>query len=138
MTAIFAAGLSTRAVTRTAQPFNVTGLGAGICLPLSLGTAGITVRGHAAVEFFGADLTGARRSASRDRSPCISNSGAPTAGWSAGRAARRVAGPSLARIQHDGAARQRRRGRSGSRAARAARLLYPPRALGRARRRIGR
>lgn len=59
LTAIFAAGLSTRAVTRAAQPFNVTGLGAGICLPLSLGTAGISVTGHAALEFFGADLTGA-------------------------------------------------------------------------------
>ena len=59
LTAIFAAGLSTRAVTRAAQPFNVTGLGAGLYLPVSLGATGMIVRGHAALEFFGADLTGA-------------------------------------------------------------------------------
>ena len=36
----------------------VTGMGAGISLPLSLGAGGITVSGQAAVEFFGADLSG--------------------------------------------------------------------------------
>jgi hypothetical protein len=57
LTAIVAAGLSTRANSRAALPFNVTGLGAGIHLPVSLGATGVTVRGHAALEFFGADLT---------------------------------------------------------------------------------
>ena len=60
LTAIFAAALSLRAVTRFAQPTfgSIGGLGAGLRLPIALGTTGITVTGHAAIELFGADLSG--------------------------------------------------------------------------------
>jgi hypothetical protein len=60
LTAIFAASLSQKAVTRFAHPTfgAVSGLGAGLRLPIALGTTGITVTGHAALELFGADLTG--------------------------------------------------------------------------------
>ena len=60
MTAIVAAGLSGRASGRAARPGTgtITGLGAGIRLPVSLGAGDITVSGHAVVELFGADLSG--------------------------------------------------------------------------------
>ena len=47
-------------MARVARPEfgTITGVGAGLRLPLSLGTTGITVTGHAALELFGAELSG--------------------------------------------------------------------------------
>ncbi len=60
LTAIFAAALSQKAVKRFALPAfqTISGVGAGLRLPIALGTTGITVTGHAALELFGADLSG--------------------------------------------------------------------------------
>ena len=59
LTAIVAAGLGGRAAARAADPqFVVTGLGAGLRLPIALGTGAVTVTGFASQELFGADFTG--------------------------------------------------------------------------------
>ena len=60
LTAIVAAGLGGRATVRAADPQRivVTGLGAGLRLPIALGTGAVTVTGFASQELFGADFTG--------------------------------------------------------------------------------
>ncbi len=60
LTAIVAGGLSLRAAARELSPLlgGVTGAGAGLRLPISLGGDGILVTGHATIELIGADFTG--------------------------------------------------------------------------------
>jgi hypothetical protein len=56
MTAIIAAGLSTRAMTRAGRPRKpVTGVRCGLRIPVAPGASGITVSGNALIEWFGAD-----------------------------------------------------------------------------------
>ena len=57
MTAIVAAGLSERAMSRAAAPRQpVTGCRFGLRIPVPAGSTGITVSGHALVELFGVDM----------------------------------------------------------------------------------
>ena len=59
LTAIVAAGLSSRASARAslASPGTITGAGAGLRLPLAFGAGELTVTGHAAIELAGVDLS---------------------------------------------------------------------------------